>query len=95
VISRDEAELWRFVTCYDLDFFFQREPGMIDTQKTSDAERYSDTAEVMREVARRAHSPEIRDVFFALADCYDRLAEQRAFGTARTSATRFAPNGKD
>ena len=61
---------------------------MIETQKTSDAERYSDTAEVIREVARRAHSPEIRDECFALADRYDRLAEHAA---RRESAAQVTP----
>ena len=63
---------------------------MIDTQKTSDAERYSDTAEVIREVARRTRSPEIRDEFFALADSYDRLAEHaaRCESVAQVTPTR-------
>jgi hypothetical protein len=61
---------------------------MIDTRKTSDAERYSGTADVIREVARRAHSPEIRDEFFALADRYDRLAEHAA---RRESAAQVTP----
>ena len=45
-------------------------------------------AEVIREVARRAHSPEIRDECFALADRYDRLAEHAA---RRESAAQVTP----
>jgi hypothetical protein len=64
---------------------------MIETQKTSDAERYSDTAEVIREVARRAHSPEIRDECFALADRYDRLAEHAVRRESIAQVTRIRP----
>ena len=43
-----------------------------NTQRS--AEQYRETAEEIKEVARRTRSPEIHDELFELADRYDRMA---------------------